>query len=387
VKGDRSSLRSRILYLQYTNPAGYPPIEHGAGLFVDAGCDVVVLAVVGAADRLRFTDRPHVRVRIMRGARPGWRQKLHYARFLLWTCWWAWRWVPTCVYVSDPLAAPAGLFAARLFGRRVVYHEHDAPASTRPTRFFRFVLSARRALARRAVICVVPNATRAAAFTRDTGAGRVVVVWNCPRRGEVMPPREAWTPPVVRVLYQGSIVPARLPVAVVEAVGRVPAIDLTVVGYETAGAPGYGRTLLDHAARAGAAGRVRLAGAMPTRAELMRNCATFDVGLSLLPERGGDVNEEHMTGASNKPFDYLACGLAVLVSDRADWRSFYVDAGVARACRPESSESVADALAWFVTHADEMRAMGERGRRRVADAWCYDEVFAPVLAAALQDAR
>jgi glycosyltransferase involved in cell wall biosynthesis len=249
------------------------------------------------------------------------------------------------------------------------------------------VLAARRGLARRAVVSVVPNAARAAAFTRDTGASRVVVVWNCPRRGEVLQPREPWAPPVVRVLYQGSIVPARLPLTVIDALGRVPAAELTIVGYETAGSPGYGRTLLDRAARVGAAGRLRLAGATPSRAELMRNCAAFDVGLSLLPERGADENEEHMTGASNKPFDYLACGLAVLVSDRPDWRAFYVTEGVARACRPDSVESIADALTWCATHGAEMRAMGERGRQRIAAAWCYDVAFAPVLEAALQGGR
>jgi glycosyltransferase involved in cell wall biosynthesis len=382
-----TSQRLRVLYVQYTNPANYPPIEHGVGLFVEAGCDVVLLGIAGRDDRLRFTDQPHVRVRLLRGARPGWRQKLHYARFLLWTCWWAWRWKPVCVYVSDPLAAPAGLLAARALRRRVVYHEHDAPASAPATRFSGLVLSARRALARRAVVSVVPNASRAAAFTRETGVDRVLVVWNCPRRREVVPPREPWTPPVLRVLYQGSIVPARLPLAVIDAIGRVPAADLTIVGYETAGARGYGRAILDEAARVGAAGRVRLAGAMPTRADLMRHAAAFDIGLALMPERGGDLNEDHMTGASNKPFDYLACGLAVLVADRPDWRAFYVDAGLARACRPDEPDSVADALAWCTAHAGEMRAMGERGRQRIAASWCYDTVFAPVLEAALRGVR
>jgi glycosyltransferase involved in cell wall biosynthesis len=375
--------RPRVLYVQYTNPAGYPPIEHSAGLFVDAGCDVVLLAVVSAQDRLRFTERPHVRVRVMRAARPGWRQKLHYVRFLVWTCWWAWRWAPTCVYVSDPLGAPAGVLAARLLRRRVIYHEHDAPSYAQPTWFFRRILAARRALARRAVVSVIPNAARAETFARDTGASRVAVVWNCPRRDEVVPRRAEPVSSVLHVLYQGSIVPARLPEEMIEAVGRVPAVDLTIVGYETAGAPGYGRVLLDIAARVGAAERVRVAGTTPTRADLMRDCATFDVGLSLLPEEGGDVNEEHMTGASNKPFDYLACGLAVLVTDRPDWRAFYVDPGYARACHAHSVESLVEAFAWFAAHGAETRAMGERGRQRIADAWCYDEMFAPVLDMAL----
>jgi hypothetical protein len=29
----------RVLYLQYTNPAGYPPLEHSSGILADSGWD------------------------------------------------------------------------------------------------------------------------------------------------------------------------------------------------------------------------------------------------------------------------------------------------------------------------------------------------------------
>jgi len=55
----------RILYVQFTNPAAYPPLEHSARLFADAGWDVMFLGT-GAlgADRLEF--RPHRRIQVKR---------------------------------------------------------------------------------------------------------------------------------------------------------------------------------------------------------------------------------------------------------------------------------------------------------------------------------
>ena len=86
-----------------------------------------------------------------------------------------------------------------------------------------------------------------------------------------------------------------------------------------------------------------------------------------------------MTGASNKPFDYLACGLPLLVSDLPDWREMFVAPGYARACDPSDAENVAAALRWFVENPGAARAMGERGRQRIAADWNYERQFAPVL--------
>ena len=53
----------------------------------------------------------------------------------------------------------------------------------------------------------------------------------------------------------------------------------------------------------------------------------------------------HMAGASNKPFDYMAAGLALLVSDQPDWRAMFVEPGYARACDPTDPSSIATSLA------------------------------------------
>jgi glycosyltransferase involved in cell wall biosynthesis len=85
-----------------------------------------------------------------------------------------------------------------------------------------------------------------------------------------------------------------------------------------------------------------------------------------------------MTGASNKPFDYLACGLALLVSDLPDWRSAYVEPGYGLACDPQDPESIAGAVRRFLGDPGLARSMGENGRQRILADWNYEGRFLPV---------
>jgi glycosyltransferase involved in cell wall biosynthesis len=165
----------------------------------------------------------------------------------------------------------------------------------------------------------------------------------------------------------------------VRALALLPAeVSLTVVGYETAGHPGYVATLQETARQIGVGDRLVSLGPL-SREELMRTCAAYDVGLALFPLTTNDHNEITMVGASNKAFDYLAGGLAVLVADRPEWRRAVVDAGYGLACDPGSAESIAAAFRWSLDHPAERSAMGERGRQRILNDWNYETTFAPVL--------
>ena len=89
----------------------------------------------------------------------------------------------------------------------------------------------------------------------------------------------------------------------------------------------------------------------------------------------------NMTGASNKPFDYMAAGLALLVSELPDWRDMFMVPGFARACDPTDPDSVSAALRWFLDHPEERRTMAGRGRSKIEAEWSYYvPAFAPVLA-------
>jgi glycosyltransferase involved in cell wall biosynthesis len=369
--------------VQYTNPAAYPPLEHSAHILADAGFDVRLLGTSILGDALELEKHPRIDVRLRRFRRAGWAQKANYFGFMVWAAWEALRWQPTWIYASDPLACPIALVACRGCRARLIYHEHDSPSTTNggpSSGFGRLTDSARRAVARRADVCVLPNRRRADLLGRAVGRDDVLTVWNCPMRGDVAPEAADRPAPRLKVVYHGSIVPSRLPRQVIEALAQLPReVTLQVSGYETAGHPGYVESLLDLARELGVADRMTFLGTIRHREDLMRLCATGDVGLALLPADSADVNEREMVGASNKPFDYLANGLPVLVADLAEWRTTFVDSGLGRFCDPTSVPSVVASLRWFLDHPAERQQMGQRGRTRIMSSWNYETTFEPVL--------
>jgi len=88
-----------------------------------------------------------------------------------------------------------------------------------------------------------------------------------------------------------------------------------------------------------------------------------------------------MVGASNKPFDYMACGLPLLVSDLPDWTSTFVEPGYGRACDSADAESIEAQLRWYLDHPDEREIMGRRCAEKIDRAWNYDAVFSGVVSA------
>jgi glycosyltransferase involved in cell wall biosynthesis len=367
------------MYLQYTNPGAYPPLLHSAELLVRAGCGVRFLGM-GSAEDPRRVLTSGAGVRLFGRSAAAALRPAHYAAFTAWAAWHALLWRPAWIYASDPLSCPAVRVVRWCCGARIVYHEHDSPGprdEARRSAFWTRVMRARLRVSRRADVCVLPADERAEAFRERTGRRDVLVVWNCPLLREIAAAPTAR--PGLRVLYHGSIVPARVPVALVEALTRLPEdVTLTLIGYETAGHPGYVAQLVDRARALGVAHRLTCRGPV-SRDALLRDAPSFDVGVSLLPTVTHELNERSMVGASNKPFDYMAGGLALLVPDRPEWQSAFVQPGFGVGCRAEQADDIASALRWLLDHPDERLAMGRRAQARIRERWNYDLGFAPVL--------
>lgn len=368
----------RILYIQYTNPAGYPPLEHSSRILADAGWHVLFLGTAAlGAGALRFPPHDRIGVRYLRFQTAGWLQKLHYVWFCLWCLGWTLRARPDWIYASDLLACPPALFIGISLRIPLLYHEHDSPTRRTSSLFMKACLFARKRCARRAKVCILPNEERARHFAAETApTHRVEVVWNCPSRTEVLAVGKRELNRGLRLLYHGSIVPDRLPLSIFDAMSILPDnVSLTVVGYETVGSKGYLDVLRNYARRLNIIHRVEVVGAVARRDELLDIGRSCDVGLALVPLHSEDSNIQAMTGASNKPFDYLACGLAVLVSDLPDWHDLFVRSGYGLSCDPSLPASIAAALQQFYEHPAERSSMGERGRRRVDMEWNYEWQF------------
>lgn len=335
----------------------------------------------GSAGNLRLYQKKGVTVRQMplyQKRLPG---KLHYMFFCFWAFLSAILWRPKWIYVSDPLSCPIALFLSYATGVKILYHEHDSPNSDVNSKihisnFMKFILWTRKIVARRARACILPNEERMKLFIRETGRrGNVFCVWNCPRLeeiGQLKKPRESKE---VILYFHGNIHIGHLPLAILEAIATLPAnLRLRIVGYESAGS-GEHREVLEKKARSlGIAEKIEFIDAMP-RHEILRYCLSSDIGLCFISKESKDINDKYKVGASNKAFDYLSCGLALLVSDLPDWKKIYAEPGYGLACDPNDTGSIASAIRWFLEHPDDMRRMGESGRQRILKEWNYESQF------------
>jgi len=376
--------------VQFGDPAAYPPVEHSSHILAERGWDVILLGTTAFNDtKLKLSLRPNIKVKNLSLAMAGGRQEILYLLILLQCLYLTYTWRPAWIYASDPLSAPAVWLVRKLTWSRVIYHEHDAPspdAERAGSWFTRTVQSCRKMLAREVEYCVIPQQERLVDFLRTTGRLRpTMCVWNCPRLGEIQDVAHHKTAARTGILvlyYHGSINRERLPKELVIAASRFEgAVRLRVAGYESPGSAGYVDTLMELAVVNGAPGIVESLGIVPHREDLLRAASEAHVGLSFMPMASKDFNARHMVGASNKPFDYMACGLPLLVSDLPDWTSTFVEPGYGRACDSADAESIEAQLRWYLDHPDEREIMGRRCAEKIDRAWNYDAVFSGVVSA------
>lgn len=371
----------KILYIQYTNPALYPPLEHSSHALAQRGWRILFLGVETANQKLRFPPNPLISVKQLPSCSEGWRQKIHYLLYSLWVIYWYFHWRPQWIYASDWLSCPVTLIISLLSHNcKIIYHEHDSPPGASRNLFERCFHYSRRRLAGRCERCVLPNRDRVLLFADEfNDCARTVCVWNCPRREEASSARVLRAKKELRLWYHGTIVPARVPIALLNALAMLPrVVTLHVVGYETSGSLGYKELLREKAHQLGIEERVVFLDCMP-RSALLSRSREFDVGLSLIAKDGASANRRYLVGASNKPFDYLAAGLAVLVSDLPGWENLYVKPGYGLSCDLNHPTSIATKLYWCLENLSTVVEMGERGRERILSEWNYECQFQPVL--------
>jgi glycosyltransferase involved in cell wall biosynthesis len=375
----RAARSRRVLYVQYTNPCGYPPLLHSSEILAERGWEVLLLGTQALGfETAHPPNRPGVRFRHLAYCASGWKREFHYLWYCIWCVLQAFRWRPAWIYASDPSACIPALLLHALSGARMIYHEHDSPGEVPPHApvSLRMFVWARRKAAKAAVCCILPNENRAQSFRRETGVSpeKVKVVWNTPLRKEVSAAKRP-SEGSLKLLYHGSIVPARVPLSVIHAIRKVHGpVVLRIAGYETIGSRGYVAELQRTAANLGIPESLEVVGLLQ-RDELMEYCRTCDVGLAVVPPAVQERNLANLVGASNKVFDYMACGLAVLVPQMPGWEEFL---SYGLACDPMDADSIARALQYFCDRPAEMRSMGERGRQRILETWNYAGHFLPV---------
>jgi glycosyltransferase involved in cell wall biosynthesis len=346
-------------------------------LMAEVGWEIIFLSAPIVGDALTLAPHPRIKIYAIRSRTSHVMNSISYAFYAVAAARLALRFRPDIVYASDPLGTVPGLLAARLAGAGLVYHEHDSPSHGM---LHPVLARSRTAAARAARLVVFPNEHRAhiAQSELQFSDNRLRIVWNVPRRAELPSSAAPAEPPLI-VYYHGSITPERLPETVALAVRRMNGrVLLRIAGYEAPGAEGYVRHLVHSDPGTGANKLIEYIGMVP-RADLLMQAGRAHVGLAFVPSQSNDVNMRHMTGASNKPFDYMAAGLALLVADLPDWKTMFVNPGFGLACDPADAASILAALAWFVEHPEMRQDMAARARKKIEAEWNYDTQFRSIL--------
>ena len=263
------------------------------------------------------------------------------------------------------------------------------------TVFQRMVMGARERLAREVELCVLPNEERVDIFKRQTSTNQPVeCVWNVPGLKEIGPrkPKPNLQTPL-KLFYGGSLAPARLsPLVLQEIIKLAGQIELEIVGYATYAAQKYIESVVSMNKETGRK-TITYHGALSRRSELLAVADSCEAALCLMPMSSQDLNMRTMAGASNKPFDAMARGLAVVVSDIPEWKKLYLpgdnheggkgyrisDMGYGIAINPERVDSIKAGFNWMLSNREKLWEMGERGRQKIQSEWNYERLFQPVL--------
>ncbi len=371
----------KILFIQFSNSAAYPPVENAVRLCVAHGHDVSILCVEseGAAS-LRFSDALEVIAQRL----PRYAGRIGYLYlFLKFNCLVLWKvlfnridWV----YASDPLTSPAAYLVKKFSRCRVIYHEHDAPAAA-SSRFQRLVNHTRLRMANIADGVVIPNADRLALYLDEANCQdreNTFCVWNCPLPTDAIDGRNEIKNEMT-LYFHGSIGPARLPFTLLEALLELPqCISLTIAGYPTDGGT-HIKNIISFAQSSGIGERVSYIGPVKERAELLHTCGQYDLGICFYDLNPAEVNHKFMAGASNKPFDYLSQGLMLLMSDIPEQRSLFDGFDIARFCDAHSATSIRDVINEIFLDSSLRAAAGSIGPKLIKDQWNYAKQFRPVL--------
>ena len=367
-----------VLYVQYTRPAVYPPLERSAILFAKRGWNVRFLGIEldGDPSKLNLIDYPGIHEKLL-PMMSGWQRRWRYFAYLVWCIKEIIFQKPAMVYCSDISSYPIGWFVRRVLRIPVVLHEHDPPKLGHSI-VHRILGYVRQRFAQSANLCVIPQDERARQFAEETRATHIVVAYNCPLLREItetLVEYELDKPDLV-LWYHGSLSPSQFPPAILEALKSCPPkVKLRFAGYQTVGNTNFVVQFLGRANDLGIADRVEYFGAVPNRPTLLREVSRAHVGLALFSSEFRDP----MVGASNKPFDYLACGLALLTNATPEWQGFFGSKGVSYPCIPEDIADMAKVITWLHDHPEQVASMRQRGRSLIEKEWNYEHQFNPVF--------
>ncbi len=322
----------------------------------------------------------------------GMRQALRLPRF-----WWhAWRRLdrlqPTFVHCHDFDTLPPGWLWAKLHRRPVIYDAHEYYTELQRPRLRGLVgkvllalISVAEQTLSRSTAAVITVDERIAGRYRNR---RVVIIGHYPlpnfadqARAETNHNARATAHraplterPAPTLVYAGRFSTDRGMVVIAQALQRLatqglrPRLRLLGTWTDPAEEQAFWRAM------AGLEDQVEMVGWAPYE-QVPRHLATADVALAVL-----QPVERYLVALPVKLFEYMACGLPVIISDFPPNRRVVAGADCGLLVDPRDVDAVAAAIAHLVTNPAEARRLGQNGRRAFETQYNWQALASKLLA-------
>jgi len=186
---------------------------------------------------------------------------------------------------------------------------------------------------------------------------KIKYIRNYPILDLIQPRNQGSESKVVRLFYAGGLLRVRGIKEVCEAVEDISAdVELILLGRWQN--EEYKNECLE------GKGRVKFLGEIPLK-EVYPIMKTADIGIcTLYPV------ENHLTSNPVKVYEYMACGLPMIISNFPSWMEQFKDYSVF--VDPTSVEEIKEKIQWSVSNLEELRERGRKGSKIVREKYSWE---------------
>jgi glycosyltransferase involved in cell wall biosynthesis len=287
------------------------------------------------------------------------------------------------IYAYDAFAYTVAYLCRRLLNQQIplIYHNHDLYEHLLPlSSLTGWIQRGERKWVHEADLVVFPVEERAFIFKKLTNLQELpIIVPNFPRKSFFNPSgnwehliNERFNKPLI--LLQGAISVQNSMLNIIESLVFLEnSIKLKFIGPVDENEQNL---MMDCTLKNNVIDRVEYVNPVPYN-KLPSHTWGASIGVCLYKK--GNINYQTMATASNKIYEYAACGLPIILSDFPNHREFLAKESWVRFADPDNPHSIASAAQDILRDFDNYQAMCLAARRAFEEKFNYESAFYPML--------
>jgi glycosyltransferase involved in cell wall biosynthesis len=286
------------------------------------------------------------------------------------------------IYAYDAFAYTAAYLCSLWQPKAIplIYHNHDLTGEFPLSSLSGWVQRGERRWVHKANLVVFPSQERACLFQKLIKLNsQPMIIPNFPRKS-FFRMYDEWKNLVLtrfqkrQILLQGSISVKASMLELIDSLSLLDkCVELKLVGWIREEEQ---KLMRDFIVQKNAGERVRYFKLVPYN-ELPSHTWMASLGVCLYKKM--DVNHQTMGTASNKIYEYAACGLPVIVSDQPNYREHLASESWVRFADPDDPQSIASAVQDILRDFGQYQAMCLAARKAFEEKYNYESAFFPLL--------